>query len=144
LGIAAAWIWRSGPLGVGASTVGIMRARALGLWNPVRLMRTIASGLDTKNPAATATDTYQLKVLSPSTVAQRVAGVFLQTHLGCPESDDHHYGGSGKCYSRARVGTLEMPDWATTAQILSYVNDAHLIEQKDPTMPTVPGAPVRA
>ena len=33
---------------------------------------------------------------------------------------------------------------ATTPQILSYVNDAHLIEQKDPTMPTVPGAPVRA
>ncbi len=44
-------------------------------------MRTIASGIDTKNPTATATDTYQLKVLSPSTVAQRLAGVFPQARV---------------------------------------------------------------
>jgi general secretion pathway protein D len=44
-------------------------------------MRTIASGIDTKNPTATATDTYQLKVLSPSTVAQRLSGVFPQARV---------------------------------------------------------------
>jgi general secretion pathway protein D len=39
-------------------------------------MRTIASGIDIKNPTATATDTYQLKVLSPSMAAERLSGVF--------------------------------------------------------------------
>jgi type II secretory pathway component GspD/PulD (secretin) len=44
-------------------------------------MRTIASGIDTKNPTATAVDTYQLKVLSPPTVAGRLAGVFPQARV---------------------------------------------------------------
>jgi general secretion pathway protein D len=44
-------------------------------------MRTIASGIDTKNPTATAVDTYQLKVLSPQTVAGRLGGVFPQARV---------------------------------------------------------------
>jgi Bacterial type II/III secretion system short domain len=44
-------------------------------------MRTIASGIDTKNPTATAVDTYQLKVLSPPTVATRLSGVFPQARI---------------------------------------------------------------
>jgi general secretion pathway protein D len=39
-------------------------------------MRTIASGIDVKNPTATVTDTYQLKAVPPSTIADRLAGVF--------------------------------------------------------------------
>jgi type II secretory pathway component GspD/PulD (secretin) len=39
-------------------------------------MRTIASGIDVKNPTDTATDTLQLKVISPDTVAGRLSGVF--------------------------------------------------------------------
>jgi type II secretory pathway component GspD/PulD (secretin) len=44
-------------------------------------MRTIAGGIDTKNPTATAVDTYQLKVLSPPTVAQRLGAVFPQARI---------------------------------------------------------------
>jgi general secretion pathway protein D len=44
-------------------------------------MRTIASGIDIKNPTATATDTIQLRVLSPSTVAARLEGVFPQARV---------------------------------------------------------------
>ena len=44
-------------------------------------MRTIASGIDVKNPTSTATDTYQLKVLSPSTVVARLSGVFPQARV---------------------------------------------------------------
>lgn len=44
-------------------------------------MRTIASGIDTKNPTATAVDTYQLKVLKPQTVAERLSGVFAQARV---------------------------------------------------------------
>lgn len=44
-------------------------------------MRTIASGIDTKNPTATAVDTYQLKVLKPQTVAERLSGVFPQARV---------------------------------------------------------------
>jgi type II secretory pathway component GspD/PulD (secretin) len=48
-------------------------------------MRTIASGIDVKNPTSTATDTYQLKVLPPSTVVARLSGVFPQARvLGAP------------------------------------------------------------
>jgi type II secretory pathway component GspD/PulD (secretin) len=39
-------------------------------------MRTIASGIDIKNPTDTTTDTYQLKVISPTTAADRLGGVF--------------------------------------------------------------------
>ena len=39
-------------------------------------MRTIASGIDIKNPTDTTTDTYQLKVISPDTAASRLAGVY--------------------------------------------------------------------
>jgi hypothetical protein len=39
-------------------------------------MRTIASGIDIKNPTDTTTDTYQLKVISPTTAADRLSGVF--------------------------------------------------------------------
>ena len=39
-------------------------------------MRTIASGIDIKNPTDTAVDTVQLKALSPGAVAERLAGVF--------------------------------------------------------------------
>src|SRR5579863_2744126 len=44
-------------------------------------MRTIAGGIDTKNPTATAVDTYQLKVLTPQTVAERLGGVFPQARV---------------------------------------------------------------
>ncbi len=44
-------------------------------------IRTIANGIDTKNPTATAVDTYQLKVLTPSTVAERLSGVFPQARV---------------------------------------------------------------
>jgi type II secretory pathway component GspD/PulD (secretin) len=44
-------------------------------------MRTIASGIDTKNPTATAVDTYQLKVLTSQTVAQRLSSVFPSARL---------------------------------------------------------------
>jgi hypothetical protein len=44
-------------------------------------MRTIASGIDTKNPTATAVDTYQLKVLSPALAATRISGVFPQSRI---------------------------------------------------------------
>src|SRR5580700_4777077 len=44
-------------------------------------MRTIASGIDTKNPTATAVDTYQLKVLSPQTVAERLSAVFPRARI---------------------------------------------------------------
>ncbi len=44
-------------------------------------MRTIAGGIDIKNPTATAIDTYQLKVLSPATVAQRLGSVFPQARV---------------------------------------------------------------
>jgi hypothetical protein len=44
-------------------------------------MRTIASGIDVKNPTATEVDTYQLKVLKPQTVAGRLAGVFPQARV---------------------------------------------------------------
>ena len=44
-------------------------------------MRTIASGIDTKNPTASAVDTYQLKVLAPQTVADRLSGVFPQARV---------------------------------------------------------------
>ncbi|MEO7202929.1 MAG: secretin N-terminal domain-containing protein, partial [Candidatus Tumulicola sp.] len=39
-------------------------------------MRTIASGIDVKNPTSTVVDTYQLKVLSPQLAASRLSGVF--------------------------------------------------------------------
>jgi type II secretory pathway component GspD/PulD (secretin) len=44
-------------------------------------MRTIAGGIDTRNPTATAIDTYQLKVLKPQTVAERLSGVFPQARV---------------------------------------------------------------
>jgi hypothetical protein len=44
-------------------------------------MRTIAGGIDTKNPTATAVDTYQLKILAPPTVAARLSGVFPQARI---------------------------------------------------------------
>lgn len=44
-------------------------------------MRTIATGIDTKNPTATAVDTYQLKVLKPQTAVERLTPVFPQTRL---------------------------------------------------------------
>ena len=44
-------------------------------------MRTIASGIDTKNPTATAVDTYQLKILSPPVVAARLGAVFPQARI---------------------------------------------------------------
>ena len=44
-------------------------------------MRTIASGIDTKNPSATTVDTYQLKVLTPQIVAERLGAVFPQARL---------------------------------------------------------------
>jgi hypothetical protein len=44
-------------------------------------MRAISSGIDTKNPTATAVDTYQLKVLTPQTVEQRLGVVFPQARL---------------------------------------------------------------
>lgn len=39
-------------------------------------MRTIASGIDVKNPTSTTVDTYQLKVLTPQVAASRLTGVF--------------------------------------------------------------------
>jgi general secretion pathway protein D len=39
-------------------------------------MRTIASGIDVKNPTDTATDTYQTKIIAPQTAASRLSGVF--------------------------------------------------------------------
>lgn len=44
-------------------------------------MRTIASGIDIKNPTSTATDTYQLKVLTPSTVTARLNSVFPKARV---------------------------------------------------------------
>jgi type II secretory pathway component GspD/PulD (secretin) len=44
-------------------------------------MRTIASGIDVKNPTDTTVDAYQLKVLSPQTVSGRLAGVFPQARV---------------------------------------------------------------
>ncbi len=44
-------------------------------------MRTIANGIDTKNPTDTAVDTYQLKVLLPETVAGRLGGVFPRARI---------------------------------------------------------------
>ncbi|HVN68433.1 MAG TPA: hypothetical protein VMU38_02085, partial [Candidatus Binatia bacterium] len=44
-------------------------------------MQAIASGIDTKNPTATTVDTYQLKVLKPQSVADRVSGVFPQARV---------------------------------------------------------------
>lgn len=44
-------------------------------------MRTIAGGIDVKNPTATAVDTYQLKVLTPQTVAERLGGIFPQARV---------------------------------------------------------------
>ncbi|MBV8489668.1 MAG: hypothetical protein JO199_03985, partial [Candidatus Eremiobacteraeota bacterium] len=38
-------------------------------------------GIDVKNPTDTAVDTYQLKVLSPDTVAARLGGVFPQARV---------------------------------------------------------------
>lgn len=39
-------------------------------------MHSIASGIDVKNPTDAATDTYQLKVISPETASSRLSGVF--------------------------------------------------------------------
>ena len=39
-------------------------------------MRTIASGIDVKNPTDSVADAYQLKIVSPQTIAARLAGVF--------------------------------------------------------------------
>ena len=44
-------------------------------------MRTIASGIDVKNPTDTTVETYQLKVLTPQTVSGRLAGVFPETRV---------------------------------------------------------------
>ncbi len=44
-------------------------------------MRAIASGIDTKNPTARAVDTYQLKVLKPQSVAERLSGVFPRARI---------------------------------------------------------------
>jgi type II secretory pathway component GspD/PulD (secretin) len=44
-------------------------------------MRTIASGIDTKNPTATAVDTYQLKIIKPQIAAERLSGVFPQARV---------------------------------------------------------------
>ena len=44
-------------------------------------MRTIAGGIDTKNPTSTAVDTYQLKVLKAQTVAERLSGVFPRARI---------------------------------------------------------------
>jgi general secretion pathway protein D len=44
-------------------------------------MRTIASGIDTKDPTATAVDTYQLKVLKPQVVVDRLAGIFPRARV---------------------------------------------------------------
>ncbi len=44
-------------------------------------MRTIASGVDVKNPTDTTVDTVQLKVISPQTAASRLAGVFPQARV---------------------------------------------------------------
>jgi hypothetical protein len=44
-------------------------------------MRTIASGIDTKNPTSTAVDTYQLKVLKPQVVVERLGGVFPRARI---------------------------------------------------------------
>jgi general secretion pathway protein D len=44
-------------------------------------MHTIASGIDSKNPTDVAVDTYQLKVLSPETVAGRLGGVFPRARI---------------------------------------------------------------
>lgn len=44
-------------------------------------MRTIASGIDVKNPTAIAVDTYQLKVLKPPTVVERLGSVFPQARI---------------------------------------------------------------
>src|SRR5579863_4502951 len=44
-------------------------------------MRTIAGGIDTKNPTATAVDTYQLKVLKPQMVVERLGGVFPRARI---------------------------------------------------------------
>jgi type II secretory pathway component GspD/PulD (secretin) len=39
-------------------------------------MRTIASGIDVKNPTSTTVDTYQLKVLTPQLAVSPLSGVF--------------------------------------------------------------------
>jgi type II secretory pathway component GspD/PulD (secretin) len=44
-------------------------------------MRTIASGIDVKNPTSTTVDTYQLKVLTPQTAASRLSGVFSDARI---------------------------------------------------------------
>lgn len=44
-------------------------------------MRTIASGIDVKNPTATAVDTYQLKLLKPADVADRLGAVFPRARI---------------------------------------------------------------
>jgi hypothetical protein len=44
-------------------------------------MRTIASGIDTKNPTATAVDTYQLKVLKPQVAGERPQSVFPRARI---------------------------------------------------------------
>jgi hypothetical protein len=65
-------------------------------------MRTIASGIDVKNPTDTAVDTYQLKIISPDTVTARLGGVFpsahssdnAETNLGLMGSNGLFYCGS--------------------------------------------------
>jgi type II secretory pathway component GspD/PulD (secretin) len=44
-------------------------------------MRTIASGIDTKNPTAAAVDTYQLKVLKPQVASDRLQSVFPRARI---------------------------------------------------------------
>ena len=44
-------------------------------------MRTIASGIDTKNPTAAAVDTYQLKVLKPQVAGERLQSVFPRARI---------------------------------------------------------------
>jgi general secretion pathway protein D len=44
-------------------------------------MRTIASGIDVKNPTDTTVDAYQLKVITPETAASRLTGVFPSARI---------------------------------------------------------------
>ena len=44
-------------------------------------MRTISSGIDTKNPTAAAVDTYQLKVLKPQVAGERLQSVFPRARI---------------------------------------------------------------
>jgi type II secretory pathway component GspD/PulD (secretin) len=44
-------------------------------------MHTIAAGIDVKNPTDTVVDTYQLKVISPSTAASHVGSVFPSARI---------------------------------------------------------------